>query len=120
MFNQPPPIPTDCAPVQQELHEIANLLRQGKRLQPVVRDEIAALLEELGRAVMSSAVPTPEVLHLARSASLVGQHLHEPDHGQYGSLRARLDESLQKAAAQAPAVVGIVRRLLDALADIGI
>lgn len=120
MSDKPLVVPADSVQVQRELQEVAGLLRQSRHLAPSVQQEVANLLEELSRAVGTMAVPSAEMLHVARNAALLAQHLHEPEPGRLESLYGRMDEALLRAEAKAPLVVGIARRLIDAAADIGI
>jgi len=120
MSDQPLTLPADSAQVQRELQEVAGLLRQSRHLLPSLQQEVADLLEELSRAVGTIGVPSAEMLHVARNAALLALHLHQPEPRKLGSLYERLEEAVVRAEAKSPLVVGIARRLIDAVADLGI
>ena len=106
------------ADARQRLEQLACLLRQAPHLEPEAQRHLADLLEELAGAL---PVGAKEDMHLAESAAQVAHALHEqqPASG-VSSARRRLEESAARAEAEAPLATGIVRRLLAALADLGI
>jgi len=116
MSTQPP----DAAQLQTELHEVAGRLRQSQHLTPAQQEELADLLDELSGALRATQPLSPEMLHVAQTAAHLAQHLHNQDGGLLSSLRERLEQTALQVETQAPLLVGITRRLIDALANIGI
>ena len=107
--------------VQTSLHTIAEILRDPRPLSHEVRDVLAELIDELGRALSDTAVPPAEVAHLAESTALLTQAVHRRDApGILGEARDRLDAAILGAESKAPLLAGLARRLLDTLANIGI
>ena len=106
---------------QQKLEQVAALLRSADHLEPQAQREIADLLEELAKVLGRSTPATPEAAHLAETTANVARAVHEQHQGGLlDSATRRLEEAALRAQAQAPLAVGIVRRLLAALADLGI
>jgi hypothetical protein len=108
------------SPAQACLHVIAELLRNPRPLTPEVRTALADLLDEFGGSLAPAAVPPAEVQHLAESTAHLARALHKKDPGYLASARDRLEQAVLAAEAQAPTAANLARRLLDALANIGI
>jgi hypothetical protein len=106
--------------VQASLHVVAELLRNPRPLTPEVRAALADLLDEFGGSLAPTAVPPAEVQHLAESTAHLARALGRKDPGYLASARDRLEQAVLAAEAQAPAAADLARRLLDALANIGI
>lgn len=105
-------------PVQSNLREVAQLLREARHLDADAQQELADLMEELASVV--AAAPA-ETSHLAGHAAQLAHALHQQhDTGLLSSAKRRLEESARRAEAEAPVASGIVRRLLDTLANLGI
>ena len=121
MADAPQPSPPDAAAVRARLHEIAVLLRQTGSLDPESRRALAELVDELGESLTAADVPAAEVTHLATSTAHLAESLHQQhDRGLLGKARDRLEQAACDAEAHAPNLVGLARRLIDALAGIGI
>lgn len=120
-MSQPAPEPNSQPSVAERLHEIAHLLREGDHLSPQAQQELARLTDELGQALRSTAVPSAEATHLADSAAHLIESLHhnEPS-GTLAVARDRLEQAVLSAEASTPFVAGVARRILDALANLGI
>jgi hypothetical protein len=104
---------------RQRLEQLAGLLRQAPHLDAETQRHLADLLEELGKALGDR--PAKETTQLAESAAQVAHALHQPGQPtRVKSAMQRLEESVTRAEAEAPLATGIVRRLLEALADLGI
>jgi hypothetical protein len=102
------------------LEQLAGLLRQAPHLEPEAQQHLAKLLEELASAIAKSPAPD-EATKLAESAAHLAHAVHEQHQPSLaGAARHRLEESAARAEAKAPLATGIVRRLLAALADLGI
>jgi hypothetical protein len=109
------------AEVHTNLRATARLLREPHRLSPEARQALAEVVGELEHALEAGTVPPEEMAHLRDStAHLVEALRQQHDMGLFASARNRLSESIVAAEAQAPFTVGFTRRLLDALANIGI
>jgi hypothetical protein len=107
--------------VQKRLQELAGLLRTATHLEPDAQRELADLVEELAKVLASSPTPAPEAAHLAESAAhMAGALQQQKESGLLRTARHRLEEATVRAQAKAPLATGIVRRLLAALADLGI
>ncbi len=103
------------------LHEIAEDLRKTRHLGPESQQALADLLEELNRALDPAALPTAETAHLAESVAHLALALHERhDTGLLAAARDRLREAALRAEAAAPGPVGVARRFMDTLANLGI
>jgi hypothetical protein len=112
------PIPPQ---VQASLLTIARLLRETHHLGQEAQQTLAELIDELGHALGSSAASPEELAHLTEStAKLVEAVHHQHDEGVLAAARDRLEGAVIGAEARAPLVAGVVRRLLDALSNLGI
>ncbi len=115
--NATPPVPE----IERRLHEVAGLLRESRSLEPEARQALAELLDELGQALRSSQPAPAEVAHLAGTTAQLAEALHRRhDSGWLAQARERFEEAAAQAEARAPIAVGLARRLLDALSNIGI
>src|SRR5262245_33558203 len=117
------PIPaTPAVPeIQSRLREVAQLLRQSRKLDPASRRVLAELVDELGTMLQSGQCPAAEVAHLAGTTAQLAEALHhQHDKGWLESVRDQFEAAVVKAEAQAPVAVGVARRLLDTLANMGI
>jgi hypothetical protein len=64
---------------------------------------------------------TESARHLAQSSDELARAIHDPeDAGVLTAARLRLEEAAARAETEAPVATGVVRRLIDALAGIGI
>jgi hypothetical protein len=108
-------------PLGERLHEIARLLREADHLGPETKQAVAELADELANTLRSAAPSAAEAAHLADSAAHLIEALHrKEDKGVLASARDRLEQAILGAEAQTPFLAGIARRLLDALASLGI
>lgn len=120
MPDTPEPTPP-VSEVQSRLHEVAGLLRHSRSLDAEARRVLAQLVDELSAALAAGNVPPAEVARLADSTVHLAESLHHPhEQGLIGSARDGLEGAVIDAEAHAPVAVGLARRLLDALANIGI
>ena len=106
--------------IQERLREVAGLLRESPAIDPESRQALAGLIDELGTALASGVGPSPEGAHLALTAAHLAESLHQQDQGRLGQVRDRLEQGLLAAEARAPLVSGLIHRLLEALANVGI
>jgi hypothetical protein len=121
MSEQPPANPSVPPAVQASLLAISRLLRQAHHLGPAPQQTLAELIDELGQALGSSQA-SPEVLaHLTEQTAKLVEAVHQQhDEGVLAAARDRLEEAVIGAEVRAPVVTGVVRRLLDALSNLGI
>jgi hypothetical protein len=115
-------IPTpSLADVQRRLQDVARTLKETGSLDTESRLVLAELVEELSRTLNSGGVPPSEVAHLAESTAHLAESLHHhQDLTLVGRAREGLEGAVVRAEAQAPVAVGLARRVLDALSNIGI
>jgi len=107
--------------VQASLHTIAEILRDPRPLSHEVRDVLADLVDELGRMLTQATVPPAEVAHLAETTALLARAVHRQEApGLLATARDRVEAAMLAAQSQSPLMAGLARRLLDALANIGI
>jgi hypothetical protein len=115
-----PDIPPPVSEVQASLHVIARVLRTAAHLSTETRLALAEVLEELADT-LGPTVPLNTVPPLIESTTHLLKALQQPQEtGVLASARERLDEAVVRAEVQAPVLTGVIRRLLDALAQIGI
>jgi hypothetical protein len=114
--NQP-----TALPIQAKLQEIAQLLREADHLEPEAQQALAGLLDEINRALDPAVLSSGETAHLAESVAQLGRALHQRhDTGLLAAARERLERAVVRAETTAPVAAGLVRRLLEAVANLGI
>ena len=116
-----PEQPSAGSQVQDSLHAIAQVLRQPGHLTPETQAALAELVDELGNALSSGAVPSAEMAHLTDSTAHLLHALHKRhDTGLLASARDRLEEAILRAETGAPTAAGLARRLVETLSNLGI
>jgi hypothetical protein len=121
MPDNPQPGTQSVSDVRTRLHDAATMLRESASLDAEARRTLAELLDELGRALESTAAPPSEMTRLAEGAAHLAESLHQGhDEGLLQKTRDRLEGLMLQAEARAPTAVGLTRRLIDALANLGI
>ncbi len=114
------PNQTDAS-ISARLHELAQLLRTTPHLNPQAQVELANLIDELRQALPAGAKPGTEQTHLAESATHLVHALHQRQAaGFLDAAKQRLEDAALRAEAEAPLAAGVVRRLIDTLANLGI
>jgi hypothetical protein len=117
-MSQPSPI--DPA-VSARLRQLAQLLREAHHLKPETQQALANLVQELSGALASSAPSAANQAHLVEGTAHLVEALHQQKHaGFLAAASKRLEEAAVRAEAEAPLATGIVRRLIDTLANLGI
>jgi hypothetical protein len=107
--------------IQASLHTIAEVLRDPHPLNAEARQALAELMDELGALLAAPSVPQQALAHLAQSTAHLVQAVHgRADEGRLATARGRLEQAILGVESQAPLAAGIARRVLDALANIGI
>ena len=107
--------------VHASLHQLAQLLREARHLGPEAQQELARLVDELGAALEPSAASSGEMGHLADSVTHLTRALRQPrNKGLLAAAKARLEDAAVRIEEEAPLAVGIIQRLTDTLANLGI
>jgi nucleoside-triphosphatase THEP1 len=118
---EPSGSPTIPPSVQASLHAVAEVLRDPHPLSTEAREALAALVDELGNLLSAPGAPPEAVTHLADSTAQLVQAVHRHAHeGMLAAARDRLEQAILGVEVDAPVVAGVARRVLDALAGIGI
>jgi hypothetical protein len=117
-----PESPVPSVPeVQIRLHEVAKMLRESSTLDGTSQRALAELVAELGKSLATAHLPAAEVAQLADSTAQLAESLHhEQDRGLLGKARDRLEGALLNAESHAPNAVGLARRVLNTLTELGI
>jgi hypothetical protein len=119
-MSEAAPTPPPAETIKASLLECAELLRRTDHLDPVAQKALAELIIELVGA-LDPAVSSERTAHLAETSAELARALHERhDAGLIAAARARLEAAAAKAEAEAPVATGLARRLIDALAGIGV
>jgi hypothetical protein len=104
-----------------DLHELAQRLREADQLGPEAQRAVADLLDDLAKAIPPAGGTAEESVHLADSATHLAEALrarHQP-HALPAALQ-RFETAVARAEAKAPLASGIARRIIEALANLGI
>jgi hypothetical protein len=120
MPEQQPSEPPDRLALRSNLQELAQLLRETPHLEPDAQQELADLVAELSQALAGN-LTSAEAQHLGQNAVHMIKALHEQrDQDYLSAARDRLRDAAVRAEVKAPVATGIVRRLIDALTNLGI
>jgi hypothetical protein len=121
-MSGPAPVdPRADAAVQTRLRELARVLRHADHLGPDAQQSLADLVDELSNALTTASLPAGDSAHLAESATHLARAVQEGDDTSlWTAAQERLEQAALKAEASAPLPAGILRRILDALANLGI
>ena len=112
--------PSHGPPIRANLLEVARLLRKADHLEPEAQSELADLVDELAGA-LDPAAPGEQAAHLAESSAHLARALHDQHHpGLIEAARRRLEDAAARAEVHAPVATGVARRLIEALARLGI
>lgn len=121
MSEQTVPDPNRVAQTQAKLCELAAALRRGGQIEPGAQQALADLLDELGSELASSGAASAKTVHLAEAAHEVAHSLHEKrPAGLIATARDRLQDAATRVEVEAPVMTGVVNRLIDLLASLGI
>jgi len=120
MAEQRPAAVPDPSDLRAKLQELARLLHEARNLDPETQQELADLVAELSQALAGN-LTSAEAEHLGQSAIHMIQALHEQQGADYlTAARDRLRDAAVQAEVKAPVATEIVRRLIEALANLGI
>jgi hypothetical protein len=121
MPETPAPNPPSVPEIQARLRNVARSLREAGSADAEAQHALADLVDELDRALAGGTMPPAEVARLAESTAHLAEALHhQRDAGVLSKARNRLERAMLNAEAHAPLAVGLARRLMEALANIGI
>ncbi len=108
-------------PVEAKLRELADTLRETPELGPDAQAALADLVDELARTVHGSNLPPEAKAHLVQSTESLARGLHQGRSTSFlAAAKERLRDAALRAETEAPLTAGIVERLLDTLANLGI
>jgi hypothetical protein len=114
-------MPQQPSSVQHRLQDLARRLREADHLDPEAQQLLADLVAELSETLRPEQLSSGETAHLADSAAQLARAIEQGrDLNVLRAAKNRLEAAVISAEARAPLVVGVVRRLIDALASIGI
>jgi hypothetical protein len=121
MSDEITPEPQTLAQMQANLKHLASALRNAEHLAPETQTSLASLLEELGTELNSHTLPTVHAARLTDAVNEVARSVHE-QHSEdlAGTARNNLKDAAVSAETDAPVATGLVYRLIDVLASIGI
>jgi hypothetical protein len=103
------------------LHELAQKLREADQLGPDAQRAVADLLDQLAQAIHPAGGGVDEHAHLADSATHLAHALRQkPEAHSVASALERFEFSVSRMEARAPLASGIVRQLIETLANLGI
>ena len=107
--------------IQARLAELTQRLRDSATLDPESREALGKLVGELSTLLQTTQVPPAEVAELARTTTHLADSLHpHPQPGMLGKVRDQFEQAVLDAEAHAPVAVGLARRLMETLANLGI
>jgi hypothetical protein len=119
MSEQPVPHADTVQIVRDRLEALGQRLRGAQRLSPEAREELAVLVDELATA-LDPSLSSDLAAHLVETSEhLSGALDADHDESPLAAARLRLDAVAAGAESKAPVLSGVVRRLVDALANIG-
>lgn len=107
--------------LQTRLKDIVRRLRQPGSLDAESQQTLAGLVDEMTAVLRNAHLPAAELTHLAQTTAHLEDTLqYHQDQGTVGKARAGLERVVSSAETSAPLAVGLARRLLEVLANIGI
>ena len=103
------------------LHAVASALRKTPHLGREAKQALADFLDALDDPETTAAASPADVQRLTdRATKLLHAIRHQRDAGVLAEARDRLEEAVLRVESEAPVTAGAFRRLLDALANIGL
>ncbi len=121
MSEQEPQIPPSSENRAANLHAVARALRETPHLGREARQALADFLDALDDPETTAAASPANMNQLTHRAAQLLTALHHPHHaGVLTAARDGLEEAVLRIEAEAPVTAGAFRRLLDALANIGL
>jgi hypothetical protein len=121
MPEQEPQIPPSSEDRAASLHAVARALRETPHLGRQARQALADFLDALDDPETTAAASPADMNHLtSRATQLLTALRHQQDAGVLTAARNGLEEAVLRVESEAPVTAGAFRRLLDALANIGL
>jgi hypothetical protein len=121
MPENPQPNVSGESPVRTKLRQLAQDVRRAHHLEPETRRKLADLLTRLSQELKPETLSAEDKGHLVAGIVELSEALREEKGiGPLTAARERLGEAIIETQAEAPVATGFLRRLLDALANIGI
>jgi|SRR6516225_3619268 len=121
MPEKPQPNVPGESPVRTRLRELAQAVRRAHHLEPETRQKLADLLARLSQELKPETLSAEDKAHLVAGIVELSEALEqEKGTGPLTAARERLEEAVVETQAEAPVATGFLRRLIDALANIGI
>ena len=121
MSGQLNPDPQTVVQIQADLRQLAVSLREAEHLETGTQKSLAGLIDELSAELNSTGVTSAKTTRLAEAVSEVARSLHEQHSaGLLGTARDRLKEAAARAEIESPVATGVVYRLIEVLASMGI
>jgi hypothetical protein len=121
MPEQEPQVPPSSEDRAASLHAVARALRETPHLGRQARQALADFLDALNDPETTAAASPADMNHLtSRATQLLTALRHQHDPGVLTAARDGLEEAVLRVEAEAPVTAGVFRRLLDALANIGL
>jgi hypothetical protein len=109
------------AHIQSTFHDVARMLRETHHLEPEAQEALADLVDELGKVLTPAALANSETAHLTTSVAELAKALRQQHNANLlSAAKQRLEQAAVRAEAKAPVAAGVVRRILETLADLGI
>lgn len=107
--------------IQRRLAEVAALLRDSTALDAEARAVLAELVQELSGNLAGAPMASDQLTHLAGTTTHLAEALHHRrDPRRVAAWRERFEDAVNRAEVDYPVTVGVARRLLDVLANMGI
>jgi hypothetical protein len=121
MSEQESQIPSSAEDRAASLHAVARALRETPHLGRQARQALADFLDALNDPETTAAASPADMNHLtSRATQLLTALRHQHDAGVLTAARDGLEEAVVRVESEAPVTAGAFRRLLDALANIGL
>jgi hypothetical protein len=121
MADETPPPSVTAAQAQARLQELAQILREGRPVDPDTRQRLAGLVTQLGQDLERPDLPPTEAAHVAEAIGLVTQSLQRPEKWRPGRAAGEgLRGLVARAEAEAPIATRFAEQLIDILANLGI
>lgn len=121
MPEKPTPAVHGDDPVRRRLEELAQVLRKAHHLDPATRQKLTDLVAELSRDLGPDTLPPDQRERVADSLTDLTRAVREQEAvGPLRAARERLEAAVVEAEAEAPVASGVLLRIIDALANIGI
>jgi len=121
MSEQESQIPLSAEGRAANLHAVARALRETPHLGREARQALADFLDALDDPETTAAASPADMNRLtSQAAKLLTALHHQHDVGVLTAARDGLEEAIIRVEAEAPVTAGAFRRLLDALANIGL